>query len=190
MPWVRPKEHLYISSCSCGMSASPAQPWVPAVFAQGWDCPAGLKHEPQPKGLLLPPPSQTSPCSHLLPKPPPSSAPSACAPGLCPSGWSCRFIWRPGLCKLRLRRRDLLDPGAETVQLPRRNERQSLGTMAGFSALGLLFLCQLLATASAQVRSLIYVLHSRKKDVSEKDTATCICYTCRMKCGNRHVIRV
>lgn len=43
-----------------------------------------------------------------------------------------------------------------------KGERQSRGTMAGFSALGLLSLCQLLATASAQVRNLVCVSCSRR----------------------------
>lgn len=101
-----------------------------------------------------------------------SSAPPAGAAGL--SGGEESLV-----CKLRpgRRRRDLLDPGGERVSLPRRNEeRQSLGTMAGFSALGLLFLGQLLATTPAQVRSLIYVLCSRRKSVREKDSDLCVFY--------------
>lgn len=96
-------------------------------------------------------------CSHLLAKPPLASELSPS----CPSSWALPLQLEPQvyleartfICKLRPRRR-------ETVWLPR---SKSVGTMTAFPTLGLLVLCQLLATTSAQVRIFFYVLCSRNE---------------------------
>lgn len=109
--------------------------------------------------------------SHLLcSKLGPSRLAPAGATGLSGGEESLLRKLRPGR-----RRRDLLDPGGERVWPARRKgERQSLGTMAGFSALGLLSLCQLLATASAQVRNFVCVSSQGKTCKGRREWALCV----------------
>lgn len=101
--WMRPKEHLCISGRSsrilllrCVCKSGPSLGSLPVCSRLGLPGGAWMRASLPDwllLPLLLPPPSQTS---SLLPAQPLV----ACAPELCPSSWSRRFIWRRGVSGL------------------------------------------------------------------------------------------
>lgn len=162
---------------------SSAVPYV--SFPACWGCPAGHEWEP----LFMTACCSPS-CSHLLAKPSLSSglSPSCLCSWALPLQWELQVYLeaRSLICKPRSR-------GRETVWLPRsKKERQSLGTMTVFPTLGLLFLCQLLATTSAQVRIFTLVLCSRNECIRGRYIAyiwsvhsPCLARSCFHTCISR-----